>query len=110
VFDTVLDDPAVDPVKVVLGEEEREVLGLDLDVRLGEEHAAVVVQLHDAKRPQEAAPGRPNSFVKNATDRSLSSAKTMAWFRDMGTGIPYVTAPPHLARSVTGTRRASRRR
>ena len=45
-----LEHATVDPVEVVLRDEEGVVLGLDLDAGLGEHDATFVVELHDAER------------------------------------------------------------
>src|ERR671916_608691 len=55
--------------------------------------------------PQESVSGRANSQAKNDADSFLSSAKTMAWFREMGTDAPFGTAPPRPIKTATGVRR-----
>lgn len=51
VFQPVLNHPTVYLIEVFLGDEERVVLRLDIDARLGEQDAPVVVELHDTERP-----------------------------------------------------------
>lgn len=49
-FQFGFDDAAVHRVEVVLANEEREVLRLDLDARLVEQDTPLIVELHDAER------------------------------------------------------------
>lgn len=54
VFQPSLYHPTVYLIEVFLSDEERVVLRLDLDARLGEQDVPVVVELHDTER----SPGR----------------------------------------------------
>lgn len=48
-FQSGFEDASVDPVEVFLGDQEREVLRLDLTARLGEQDTPVAVELYDAE-------------------------------------------------------------
>jgi hypothetical protein len=52
-----VDDPLVDPIEIVLGDEEGVVLDLDIEICVGELHQASLIQLHgDEKDPRLRAP------------------------------------------------------